>query len=989
MVTHGRFSRALRGALVMSVLLAAAQAAGAAAPGEEPLHRLLPGAVFAPGVPSPESLRPAGEAFRPLRPEELARYFEALAAASPRAKLVEYARSYEGRPLVYLAVSDEATIAKIEEFRSEHARRLDPRGRSESADDRVLESEKAVAWMAYGIHGDELSSSDAAVDLAYYLVAGEDEQARSLRSGLVILIDPCENPDGRARALSQTAAFAHAIPNPDNEDLSHTLIWPWGRGNHYLYDLNRDWLTLVQPESRRVTAIASWNPQLMVDSHEMGPDDTYLFSPARHPFNPLKPAYLDRWAERFAADQARALDERGFAYYTREWNEEFFPGYGSSWASYLGAVGILYEMGGVSGTLVKQSAGTVRTYAETVEHQLTSSVANLETLSANRIRFLREFVASRRAAVRLGTEGSIRAWLLPPGRYPDRTDHLAELLQAQGIEVLRAVSPVKASSLRDARTGETSSADLPAGTWMVPLDQPAAPLAREILDPHVPMETGFLKEEREYLERGKGTRLYDTTAWSLPLAFGVEAFWTGTRPTGDWRAEKAPAPAGGLEQAPLAYGYLFEGTTDRSVFALADLLQRGLSVRVAEKPFRVAGLSFDRGAVLVKREGNPADLPARLEEVARRYGISIRAVSTAKAQEGPDLGGNYFHPLVAPRVGVWTGMPVSPSAYGDVWHLLDREVALRFTGLDLSGFGDADLARYNVLIFPPAWGPGGYRDRLGKEGIARLKSWIEAGGTAIGIAGGAEFLADKQTELTETRLRRQALDRYPPVVFGPGPEVADAAGPFRAAGLRESAETKEEGKGRAAREPERRSSAYDVAPLLGPGARPFAQGVLLGTPVTGKPVDLAEWLKPFLPPGKEKPELEDLQRGDERLRRFAPRGTFLRIELDPESWLDYGMPPDTAAYLDARDTLVAVPPVQVAARFASIDRLHLGGLLWPEAAGRLARTAYLTREEVGRGQVILFLDEPDFRDWTLGTRRLLLNAILYGPGLGARWSSPW
>jgi len=977
-------------ALVTILPITAAPAADGETPGEGLLRRLLPWATFSPGIPSPDNFRGAGDSLRPLRPEELVRYFEALSAASPRARLVEYARSHEGRPLVYLAVGDEATVARLDEFRAEHARRLDPRGRGPAEDAKALESAKAVAWMAYGIHGDELSSSDAAAVLAYYLVAGEDERARALRRGLVILVDPCENPDGRERFLAQTTAFAHASPTPDTEDLSHTTVWPWGRGNHYLFDLNRDWLTLVHPESRRVSAIASWNPQIMVDSHEMGSDDTYLFSPARRPFNPLKPAHLGPWTDRFAADQARALDSRGFAYYTREWNEEFFPGYGSSWASYIGAVGILYEMARVSGTLVKQSSGTVRTFAEAVEHQLASSVANLETLAANRADLLRESAASRRAAVRRGAEGPVRAWLLPPGRYPDRTDHLAELLHAQGIEIRRAAAPVKASGLHDARTGEVSSAELPAGTWLVPLDQPAAPLARVILDPHVPMESGFLREEREYLERGKGTRLYETTAWSLPIAFGVEAFWTGTRPAGDWRAEKAPAPLGAVVQAPQAYGYVFEGTTDRSVFALADLLQRHLSVRVAEKPFRIAGLALDRGTILVKREGNPDDLAAQMEQVARRHGIAIRAVPTAKSEEGPDLGGNYFHLLVAPRVGVWTGMPVSPSAYGDVWHLLDREAGLRFTGLDLSRFDDTDLARYNVLIFPPAWGESAYRDRLGKEGVERLKRWIEAGGTAIGIAGGAHFLADKQTELTKTRLRRQALDRYPPVVFGPGPEEADAAGAFRAAGLREGPEPPKEGaKPRPVPAPARRSSPYDVAPLLGPGARPFAEGFPQGTPVTEKPIDLAEWLKPFLPPGKERPDPDDLQRGDERLRRFTPRGAFVRIDLDPEMWLDWGMPPDTAAYLDARDTLVAEPPVQVAARFADIERLQLSGLLWPEAAGRLARTAYLTREEVGRGQVILFLDEPGFREWTLATRRLLLNAILYGPGLGARWSSPW
>ena len=220
---------------------------------------------------------------------------------------------------------------------------------------------------------------------------------------------------------------------------------------------------------------------------------------------------------------------------------------------------------------------------------------------------------------------------------------------------------------------------------------------------------------------------------------------------------------------------------------------------------------------------------------------------------------------------------------------------------------------------------------------------------------------------------------------------AEAAGLLRAAGIR-APEPKDAG----AKDGKKREEAplaapdrspYDVPPLIGAGARPFVPGA--SAAALPAPLSLAAWLKPYLPPGKEKPEAEDLERADERLRRFAPRGVFARAELDRDAWLAWGLPRELVVWLDASDTLVAEPPVEVVARFADVDALHLGGLLWPEAAGRLARTAYCTREELGRGQVILFLDEPGFRAWTLDTRRLLVHALLYGPGLGTRWSSPW
>jgi hypothetical protein len=984
--------------MAASLVLAAAPPLAAAQgplPGITP-EELFPEARFDPAIPTQLEVLGVQHGQRPIRHDELMRYLRALDEASPRMRITPYARTHEDREMVYLAIGEPEMIAELDGFRADHAARTDPRGRAAGDDAALLEGAKAVAWMAYGIHGDELSSVDAAAALAYWLVAGEDEAAATLRRELVTLIDPCENPDGRDRFLAQTRSFGHRRPNPDLEDLSHTTVWPWGRGNHYLFDLNRDWFSMVQPESARSGVIASWNPQLMVDSHEMGANDTYLFSPPRHPFNPHLPPSHHAWWQRFAADQARALDARGYPYYTREWNEEFFPGYGSSWSSYLGAIGILYEMSGTEGTLVRQRSGGVRTYAQATEHQLASSVANLQTLADNRAEILADFVNDRRQAIEAAGRGPVTAWVLPEGRHPERTRKLVALLRAQGIEVLGgAAGSARVAGLRDARTGESvDPASLSGALWLARVDQPAGPLVRQLLDPHVPMEAAFFREQREHLERGKGSRLYEITAWSLPLSYGVEAYWTAESPGEGWSEVAVDEAEGTLELTPRPFGYLIDGVADPVAPALAGLLQRGITIRVAEKPFRVDGADYTRGTLLIQCEGNPDDVEAQLAEVARRHDARIRAVSTAKAESGPDLGGRYFHPLVAPRVGVWTGSPVSPSAYGALWHLLDEQLDLRFAALDVSQFGRKDLGRYNVLVFPPVFGGANvYRRLIGSAGVERLKRWIEAGGTVIGIGGGAEFLADEGTELTRTRLRRQALDRYPPVVLGPAAELAEAGGPFRAVGARapEKAEP-DEGKddqGKKKGDDVIRSSPYDVAPILGPGAAPFAEGHDQGTPVPLVPVDLADWVKPFLPPAKTKPEAEDLERADRRLRTFASRGTFMRLEIDGNVWMAWGLPEELPALALARDTLVAEAPVQVAARFADIERLHLGGLLWPETAGRMANTAYVTREAVGRGQVILFLNEPEFRGWTLGTRRLLLNALLLGPGMGTRWSTPW
>ena len=985
--------RTLR-ALVPFLCLAAVAAAPVPKNEAVPLDRLFPGARFDPAVPTQEKVLGIAPGARPMRHDELMRYVAAVASASKRVRVMPYAVSWEGRELVAIAISDEETIARLDTFKAEHAKRTDPRGRPADRDAEAVGPAKAVAWIAYGIHGDEISSTDAAAAVLYWLAAGEDEKAKTIRREMVVLIDPCENPDGRDRFLAQIRSFAHASPSADLEDLSHTAVWPQGRGNHYLIDMNRDWIAMVHPESRRAAEIASWNPQLMVDSHEMGADDTYLFSPARAPFNPFLPKSHPEWAKRYAEDQAKALDAKGYPYYTREWNEEFFPGYGSSWAMYRGAYGILYEMSGTDGTLVRKPSGEVRTYGQAVEHQVTSSIANLTTLATHRKDALLATIAARRDGIDRGTSGKVRAYVFPRGPVPDRTDALMLLLRDQGIEVQVSGAAVKASGLVDVATGDTAGVELPAGSYMVPMDQPSNGLARAILDPHVPMDVASLPDERKSLELGQGTRLYDTTAWSLPLAYGVKAYWTSTKPAGGWTAFKAPPkPPGGIASpAPASpFGWVFDGTSDGAAYTLADLLQQGVTARVAEKPFEVDGRSYGPGSVLIRREGGPDGVAAVLDEAGRRFGVRIDAVATALAEGGADLGGGYFHDLAAPRVGVFTGPAVARDAYGAIWHYLDAIAHQRFTALDFTEFAQFDLRRYNVLVLPPSgWSQDAFRSVLGKDGLEALKSWVEGGGTLIAMGSSASLLADKDVALTATRPRGQVLDVAPPPVWSLSAIEAAAAGPLRGSGLAASdiagpAPARDPKKP----DPGKRASPYDVAPVIGPGAKPFVEGFRIGTPLTGRPVDLDTWIQPALPPGQEKPKDADRKAADDRLRLFSPQGAFLRVDLDPELYLSWGLPPDLTVWSGRGDALIVRPPARAVAAFAGLETIHRGGLLWPEAAARLARTAYATAERVGRGQVILFRDTPAFRGWMHDSRRLFLNAILYGPGVGADAPAPW
>ena len=916
-------------------------------------------------IPTPESVLGFPVGRRPVRYDELRRYFEALVAASPRVRMNVHARTHEGRELVHLIIGSEERMAStqgLSDLQARMDRFADPRLGGPDAPPLDL---PVTAWFGYSIHGDELSGCDASLQVAYQLAAGNDALTRSLRDSLLVFLDPTQNPDGRERYLAQMQAVNGRVPNPDAQSLQHRGFWPWGRANHYLFDLNRDWFTLVHPESRgRVAAITAWNPQVVIDAHEMGWDDTYLFSPPREPFNPYLPEAIHRWWPVFARDQAAAFDARGWSHYTREWNEEFFPGYGSSWAMYHGAVGILYEQAGTDGTVVRQTDGTYLTYREAVLHQFQSSISNMETAMRNRTALLRDYRAGRRAAVEDGRRGPLRAYVFVPGRNPGRARLLAETLRQQGIEVRRAQETLRVREGRDFWGASNKEIELPAGSYVVRLDQPTAPLVRNLMDFHVAMPDSYLREERSWLEADKGSRLYETTTWSLPIAFNVESYWTTQEPRGNTTTEPDVRPVSPALARP-TYGYVIDGDHDASMHAVAWLLERGVNVRIAAETFHVAGRRFPPGSALLRVRSNPASLHDLVAEAVTRTRAHVVATNSGRADEGPDLGGRRFPDLVTPRIALLTGNPISFVSYGSLWHLLDHDLQIRVSSLDVQGLGGMDLSKYNVIVMPNAFGgASAYERALGSEAIGKLRSWVEAGGTLVAVGAASAFAADSTQGFSAVRLRRDMLAQFAPsLAKQPLPESArmDALGDAP------------------------RHAAPGSMPLLGAGALAFVRQVrprgvqyVFDKPAPGVSV-----------PAIDKPDLEHLRRADARLRRFRPQGALLRVDLDLDHWLSGGYDTRLPVLVDHARAYVAHASVRVAARFAASESLHVSGLLWPEAANRLARTAYLTREAKGKGQIILFAGDPTYRRATRGTERLILNAVLLGPGLGTSRTAPW
>ncbi len=902
----------------------------------------FPGGTYDPNIPEPSKFLGYPVGSRPARYSQVISYFETLAKSSPKTKLIEYGQTYEGRNLYYLLISSDDNLARLDQIKSSIAQLSDPRKISSRQAQNIIDNTPAIAWLAYSIHGDELSSTDAAIQVAYQLVAGTDALTERIRQSLIIVIDPLQNPDGRERFLTQVEGWNGTIPNPDVQSLEHAGFWPWGRGNHYLFDLNRDWFTLVHPETRgKLRAILEWNPQLFVDSHEMGPFSSYLFSPPREPFNPHMTSYIKKWWKTFASEQAQAFDKYGWSYYTREWNEEWYPGYGSSWSIYIGAIGILYEQAGVEGSLVKQKDASVLTYREAVHHHVVSSISNLTTAADNRKELLKDFYTEKKKNCEGSTE--VKAYLFAPGNNSVRLNKFIERLLWQNIEVHQATAEFKAD-VSDFWGEKFSGKRFPKGTFIVFTNQPLRNLIKAILDFDIHMTTSSLEYERHELEKKKETSVYDVTAWSLPLAYNLETYQSKSSLNikADKIAEIRPTEGKVVNDHP-AYGYVFEAVSDQAPVALSKLLQAGFKVRVTRKPFQVEGTDFPQGGFLLRRNSNPSNLDAFILELSHETGLSFQGVNTALSQAGPDLGGDEFYLLEMPKVGVFSGPPVNFSHYGFIWHLLDQKLKLRFSALDINRVNQLDLDQYNLLVLPSLFGGvESYKHLFGKGGIEKLKNRIEIGGTLVTLGNASGFVCDTTVAISQVRIKEQVLGKLKEY---------------------EEALKLEE---RASKPPVDSQSVWGTA--------------------TKK---TQEATKSETPKEEKEPSLEELVRKDEWTRVFSPSGAFLRANLDPEHWLALGMGDKVPVIFSSQYAYLSKDPVQTVARLSKADSLRLSGLVWPEGKTRWAKTAYLTRESKGKGQVILFADDPNFRAYLLGTQRLFENAILLGPGIGTSQPTPW
>ncbi len=894
------------------------------------------GVTYDPAVPTPESILGYALGSRPVYHSEVIKYLQTLDSFSSRAELIEMGQTHEGRPLYYMIIGSQKNYDARAQIKTGMRALANPSA-SGAVDNLggILEGTPAVAWLGYSIHGDEISGVDACLWVAYHLLAAQDAATKEILDNVLVLLDPNMNPDGRDRYLAQLFAWNGKRPSTRAGDLQHGGFWPWGRANHYLFDMNRDYLPLVHPETQaRVATILDWNPQIVVDAHEMGAYSTFLFSPGREPLNHNITPELRRWWDVFAADQGSEFDKRGWSYYTGDWHEEWYPGYASAWCLFTGALGILYEQAGADGSSITRHDGSTHDYPRAVAQQAVSSLANLSSTARNRRALLSDYAKFHRDGV-LGQarDGLNGAYIFAPSNNPGRELEFLSTIKRHGLRVERSNGTFQASVVTS--QGERVNRTYQAGAYIIPMNQPRALLAHALLefDPH--LKKSFLEEERRSLEKGQGTQMYEISSWSLAQAYDLDIAYAAARP-GITTSEVADLPAqpGRVANPDASYGFLLSVTDDRAMPAVVKLLDAGLSVRVATKPLVHQNIPYDPGTVILRKGENGPELVTHLDRIAKETGVTFVGTSSNYSSTGIDLGSDLWELLRAPRVGLFWGPNTDFTSAGWLWYAIDYRLQTVHSLLDINSLDWYDLSSYNVLILPNTWGSP--KDVLGEGGVDALRKWVQAGGTLIAVNESAYFLADSASGFSSAREYSQVLDK-----------LSD----YNQAWLEERAAF---------------TATVDTnAVWRGTAAQPA-----------------------MAKPG-EKPSPEEMKKRNDKARTFGPQGVIMRLELNPEHWLSFGTGGRASAIVYSQNALLAKDNVQVPARIAGPDKMRLSGLLWPEARERWANTAYCTRESMGKGQIILFADEPFFRAYFHGTRRLLENAIVFGPGMGTSFPAPW
>lgn len=645
---------------------------------------------------------------------KIVNYFRQVASQSPdMVKVEQYGETNEGRPLLLAFISSKENLSNLENIRLNNLRLAG------TALDRMAANENApaIVWLSYNVHGNETSSSEAAMLTLYELINPANGRSKEWLKNTVILMDPCVNPDGRDRYVNWFNSMVGKTPNPQAFTREHSEYWPGGRANHYYFDLNRDWAWQTQVESQqRIVKYNQWLPHVHVDYHEQGINEPYYFAPAAEPFHEVITPWQRQFQTMIGRNNAKYFDQNGWLYFTKERFDLFYPSYGDTYPTYKGAIGMTYEQGGGprGGAAVINEDGDTLTLWDRLYHHFTTGMSTIEITSQNAGKVVQEFHRYFNKA-RSAPGGEFKGYLIKVGNG-DKVKRLRTLLDRNQIQYGFSTGEGNITGL-NYFTGKNESVRPVAGDLVINSNQPNSNLIQVLFERNSKLTD---------------SNTYDITAWAIPYAYGLTTYGT-TNYIGASNS-KEPVETNPV-LVPNAYAYLVKWDGVASAKFLSEMLKQGVKMRYAEQSFTVKGEEFEKGTLMITRTSNQS--MSNLESIVRKSaavaGVQPYSIETGFVDKGFDVGSDKVRSIKAPKVTVVSGENVSSLGFGEIWHFFENEIGYPVNVVTIAGLNRNVLKETTVLIFPD----GNYRMFADKVQNEQLKEWVNSGGKIIAFENAA------------------------------------------------------------------------------------------------------------------------------------------------------------------------------------------------------------------------------------------------------------
>ncbi len=683
---------------------------------------LIPAAIYAQGLQSPEQYLGYKVGTRFTRHHKLVDYFRAVAQAKPdMVKIEKYGETNEGRELVLAFIASPENLKKLETIRTNNLA-LAGIGKGNTS----TETAPSIVWLSYNVHGNEASSSEAALLTLYALVDPSNMQTKEWLKNTIVVMDPCINPDGRDRYVNWYNSMVGQTYSADPASREHSEPWPGGRSNHYNFDLNRDWAWQTQLETQqRLKKYNQWLPQVHVDFHEQGINGPYYFAPAADPYHEVVTQWQKDFQLLIGKNNAGYFDKKGWLFYTKERYDLLYPSYGDTYPLYNGSIGMTYEQagGGRAGLGIVKADEDTLTLVDRAMHHHTTGLSTIETASRNRQKLLDEYKKFFEDG-RSGKIGEYKTYVLT-SKDENRIKAVISLLEKNGIEY----GTLSAKKFRGFNyfTGKDDEFADEGYHIAISAYQPKSVLAKVLLEPKTVVTD---------------SNTYDITAWSVPYAYGVKAYAVKEKleVNNNWKS------AALVSEVSSSYGLLIPYESFNAAQLMAQLLKNGIKVRFAEKTFVLNGNKYERGTLIIMKTGNPANWNQLANEACKKFNIQPVPVETGFMDKGIDFGSPDVKTINAGlKVAMLSGEQSSSLGAGEVWYFFEKQLDYPITLINAADLGRANLKNYHVLIIPS----GNYRGLTDKATTDKLKEFVRSGGKIIAIDNAVSIMAGGEWGIKE------------------------------------------------------------------------------------------------------------------------------------------------------------------------------------------------------------------------------------------------